>query len=179
MRQLNLQIKPVPPARSKRLPQKSESSKVSRTYWRWTRNTANNFGSRREGRALDLMRASGAKGREMAREGYKLPRKFGSSKPRSIAKPKPTRSGGFGVSTESCIGGTFWSMRSGWWPATAVRPEWMAKPSAQSRRHRTPSEGGSTRCSRNCKPRRIGPVRCGGFTFPRAAAASDRWAYPQ
>ena len=179
VRQLNLWLKPASPVRRKGRPQKSESSIVSWTCWRWTRNSANNSGSLPEGRALVLRRASGVKDREMAREGYKLLRKFGNSKSRSIAKPRPTPSGGFGVSTEKSVGGTFWSTRSSWWPATAVRPEWMAKPSAPSRRHRTPSRSGWTSCKGNCKARRIGPVRCGGFTFPRATAANDRWAFPQ
>ncbi len=37
--------------------------------------------------ALVLKRASGVKDREIARQGYKLPRKFGSSQSRSMAKP--------------------------------------------------------------------------------------------
>ena len=72
MRQLNLPLKPALPARWKRLPQKSESSIVSWICWRWTQSIATSCGSLREGRALVLMRRSGVKDREMARQGYKL-----------------------------------------------------------------------------------------------------------
>jgi hypothetical protein len=59
-------------------------------------------------------------------------------------------------------GGTCWSTRSSWWPATAVRPEWMAKPSAPFRRHRRPSESGSTDCNRSKDgTRRVLPKRQG------------------
>jgi len=69
VRQLNLGYKPESPVRPKRRSQKSESSIVAWTGWRWTQSIANNSGSLREGRALVLTRRNGVKDGEKAREG--------------------------------------------------------------------------------------------------------------